>query len=146
MSPGTPAVLARGFFFDLNAAKDDPDSRTVSPATSAGSGGTGKAKSPREWWEADSKHTAVRNKSSHPIEKKNATNMRQLSPSAFELSLPPEHLPSSPLCPKNPKHPSGGDGICPFHGRRKSVGLKAIRRVNTGNTSTSGTTNETGTS
>jgi hypothetical protein len=66
--------------------------------------------------------------------------------SAFELSLPPEHLPSSPLCPRNPLHPSGGAGICPFHGRRKSVGLKAIRRVNTGGTSVSGTTNTTGAS
>ncbi|MCJ1341348.1 hypothetical protein MMC09_006644 [Bachmanniomyces sp. S44760] len=29
----------------------------------------------------------------------------------------PEHLPSSPLCPKNRRHPSGGKGICPSHGR-----------------------------
>ena len=27
----------------------------------------------------------------------------------------PEHLPSSPLCPRNPKHPSGGTGFCPYH-------------------------------
>lgn len=37
----------------------------------------------------------------------------------FELSVP-EHLPSSPLCPKNPKHPSGGKGICVYHGRNKT--------------------------
>jgi hypothetical protein len=30
----------------------------------------------------------------------------------------PEHLPNSPLCPLNPKHKSGGKGICPMHGRK----------------------------
>jgi len=38
----------------------------------------------------------------------------------FELSVP-EHLPSSPLCPKNPKHSSGGTGVCPYHGRQKTI-------------------------
>lgn len=33
----------------------------------------------------------------------------------------PEHLPNSPLCPLNPKHPSGGKAICPVHGRRKTI-------------------------
>jgi hypothetical protein len=32
----------------------------------------------------------------------------------------PDHLPSSPLCPANPKHPGGGSGICVYHGRGKS--------------------------
>lgn len=36
----------------------------------------------------------------------------------FTLSIP-DHLPNSPLCPTNPKHPSNGNGICPLHGRRK---------------------------
>ena len=38
----------------------------------------------------------------------------------FEFHLP-EHLPSSPLCPKNPKHSSGGKGNCVFHGRNRSL-------------------------
>ena len=33
----------------------------------------------------------------------------------------PEHFPSSPLCPRNPKHKSGGTGTCPYHGRNKST-------------------------
>jgi hypothetical protein len=37
----------------------------------------------------------------------------------FTLSIP-DHLPTSPLCPTNPKHPSSGQGICPLHGRRRS--------------------------
>ena len=38
----------------------------------------------------------------------------------FELNVP-EHLPSSPICPKNPKHSSGGTGVCPYHGRQKMI-------------------------
>ncbi|KAI4156353.1 MAG: hypothetical protein LQ340_000340 [Diploschistes diacapsis] len=29
----------------------------------------------------------------------------------------PEHLPTSPLCPRHPKHKSKGTGVCPYHGR-----------------------------
>ena len=36
----------------------------------------------------------------------------------FEINVP-EHLPSSPLCPKHPKHKSGGKGICIYHGRNR---------------------------
>ncbi|KAL8758092.1 MAG: hypothetical protein Q9184_004036 [Pyrenodesmia sp. 2 TL-2023] len=37
----------------------------------------------------------------------------------FELNVP-DHLPSSPLCPKHPKHKSGGKGVCVYHGRNKT--------------------------
>lgn len=37
----------------------------------------------------------------------------------FVASIP-EHFPNSPLCPRNPKHKSGGTGTCPYHGRNKS--------------------------
>ncbi|KAL8771033.1 MAG: hypothetical protein Q9209_003452 [Squamulea sp. 1 TL-2023] len=37
----------------------------------------------------------------------------------FELNVP-EHLPSSPLCPRHPKHKSGGKGVCVYHGRNKT--------------------------
>lgn len=33
----------------------------------------------------------------------------------------PDHLPSSPLCPKHPKHKSGGKGVCVTHGRNGSL-------------------------
>ena len=39
----------------------------------------------------------------------------------FEFNLP-EDLPTSPLCPKNPKLSSGGSGICVYHGRNHSLG------------------------
>lgn len=38
----------------------------------------------------------------------------------FELNIP-DHLTSSPLCPLNEKHRSGGKAICPIHGRKKMV-------------------------
>ena len=39
----------------------------------------------------------------------------------FEINVP-EHLPSSPLCPKHPKHKSKGKGICVYHGRNRKEG------------------------
>ena len=38
----------------------------------------------------------------------------------FELNVP-EHLPNSPLCPRNLKHRSGGKGVCVYHGRNKTM-------------------------
>ena len=38
------------------------------------------------------------------------------TPEQFVLSVP-EHLPSSPLCPKHPKNKSKGKGVCVYHGR-----------------------------
>ncbi|MCJ1450978.1 hypothetical protein MMC28_001312 [Mycoblastus sanguinarius] len=29
----------------------------------------------------------------------------------------PDHLPNSPLCPRHPKHKSGGTGVCIYHGK-----------------------------
>lgn len=37
---------------------------------------------------------------------------------AFDFDLP-EHLPSSPMCPANKRHRSGGTGVCVYHGRRR---------------------------
>ena len=37
----------------------------------------------------------------------------------FVLSVP-EHLPNSPVCPKHPKHKSGGMGVCVYHGRNQT--------------------------
>ena len=43
--------------------------------------------------------------------------------SLFELNIP-EHLPNSPLCPRNPKHPSRGKGICVYHGRNRMMPIE----------------------
>ena len=38
----------------------------------------------------------------------------------FDLDVP-EHLPNSPLCPRNPRNAANGKGICVYHGRNKSA-------------------------
>jgi hypothetical protein len=35
----------------------------------------------------------------------------------------PDHLAGSPLCPMHPKHKTGGLGVCPYHGRRRSESI-----------------------
>jgi hypothetical protein len=35
----------------------------------------------------------------------------------------PEHFAGSPLCPMSPKHKSGGWGVCPYHGQRRTSSL-----------------------
>jgi parafibromin len=49
-----------------------------------------------------------------------ATKMARSSSPQFELNYP-EHLPNSPLCPRNPMNESGGLGICVYHGRRETI-------------------------
>lgn len=45
----------------------------------------------------------------------------------FEIDVP-DHLPNSPLCPKDLRHKHHGKGICPMHGRRKK-GDPAIAKL-----------------
>ncbi|KAF5533861.1 hypothetical protein FMEXI_11594 [Fusarium mexicanum] len=57
-----------------------------------------------EWWEKMPKKPVRR------------SPFQERPPFEFQL---PEHLPSSPMCPTNEKHVSGGTGVCVYHGRRK---------------------------
>lgn len=45
----------------------------------------------------------------------------------FEVDVP-DHLPNSPLCPKDLRHRHRGKGICAMHGRRKKKGDPAIAK------------------
>lgn len=40
----------------------------------------------------------------------------------------PDHLPGSPLCPLHVLHRSGGKGICPLHGSRKTMLSQTMKR------------------
>jgi hypothetical protein len=62
----------------------------------------------REWWDSDEE--------SHLSQ----IAARDIQLSSFELDVP-EHLPNSLLCTLNSIPPSGGNGICVYHGRRKST-------------------------
>ncbi len=52
--------------------------------------------------------------------KMEAMEAEDMRSQTFELDVP-EHLPNSPLCPRNHKHPSRGKGVCVYHGRNKSI-------------------------
>ncbi|TDZ61070.1 hypothetical protein CTRI78_v004519 [Colletotrichum trifolii] len=65
-----------------------------------------KGDKPREWWEA----------------KKRVQAKKSSAPRNFRFDIP-EHLPSSPMCPANPKHSSGGKGLCVYHGRKRKSSL-----------------------
>jgi len=141
MSLNSPSgVQPRGFFFDLTPPTDDNQSEgedlsaEISPNSAPRTKNHTPISSPggREWWETDVPQIMSNSKSTA---KKKKTR-REVQPAVsssddFVLSLP-EHLPNSPLCPKNPKHTSGGFGICPYHGRRRSPGMKELKRISTG--------------
>lgn len=96
----------RGFFFDYNAPNEStstpsPDAVERHPLPSRGQ--RKRSSSGTDWFRvklaADEANDAQR---------------------PFDLNVP-DHLPNSPLCPRNPKHRSGGNGICVYHGRKKSI-------------------------
>ena len=102
----------RGFFFDYNA----PDETALTPSpgivenrplascerSKRGSSGT-------DWYRVKLAADEI----------KDANHFY-----SFELNVP-DHLPSSPLCPKHPKHHrTGGKGVCPYHGRNKALSLE----------------------
>ncbi|CZS92254.1 uncharacterized protein RAG0_02719 [Rhynchosporium agropyri] len=126
MFPGTPAVQPRGFFFDLNPRRDGSASPTSTISNKAAKSRSSGHTPGREWWEADVKHAKTGNKSAHPMNMDAAVKQSPAIP--FELSIP-EHLPSSPLCPKNPMHQSGGTGTCPYHGRKSSSQFTSMERL-----------------
>ncbi|PVH85981.1 hypothetical protein DL98DRAFT_511063 [Cadophora sp. DSE1049] len=126
MFPGTPDLQPRGFFFDLNPRREGSTS-PVSVSSNAAAKNRSNGTSPSiEWWEADTQHASTGNKSARLLNMDATTNQSPRTP--FELNLP-EHLPNSPLCPKNHMHESGGTGICPYHGRKRSNHLMNVNRL-----------------
>ncbi|MCJ1295351.1 hypothetical protein MMC34_006913 [Xylographa carneopallida] len=104
----------RGFFFDFYPPGEDSDPKSPSWASSNASRKSSKvsgtktvASDPeieREWFKV-----------------KVATFSDQKN---FEFDVP-DHLPNSPMCARNPRHTSGGTGICPYHGRARTASTQA---------------------
>ncbi|WDK11573.1 hypothetical protein CGRA01v4_02852 [Colletotrichum graminicola] len=100
----------RGFFTEMLPPRRNEDTwsplqtyKSASAKRLQGKCGDTLPKKPKEWWDA-----------------KQRTQSRKLtSLPKFEFDVP-EHLPNSPMCPANPKHTSGGKGLCIYHGRRKT--------------------------
>ncbi|MCJ1466236.1 hypothetical protein MMC07_004855 [Pseudocyphellaria aurata] len=96
----------RGFFFDYNAPCDtvlapSPESAETHSPTSR---------------ERRKQHNSGIDWYKVKLEADEARDEQQ----TFDFNVP-EHLLNSPLCPRNSKHPSGGKGVCVYHGRNKSV-------------------------
>lgn len=105
---GTPPFrdnALRGFFFDYQ--KPDGDSHSLEALESSAK----QARRPRQ-------------KRNHGTDwykfKMEALEASDAQPQEFILDVP-EHFFNSPLCPRHPKHPSGGKGVCVYHGRNKSI-------------------------
>ena len=102
---GTPPLPGedgrrRGFFFDYNVPSPDDDESTT-PSRHLRPRLEKKGPLKGDWYLAKLEADEARDTTSH-----------------FDFNVP-DHLPSSPLCPKNPKHKSGGKGICVYHGRNR---------------------------
>ncbi|KKO99290.1 hypothetical protein THAR02_08606 [Trichoderma harzianum] len=105
----------RAFFTSLTPPKTsgETNSKTASPSNRSVNRysihSSSMASQSREWWEQ-----APPRGSRREISVAMGT-----STSKFEFDVP-EHLPSSPMCPANKRHKSGGTGVCVYHGRRKT--------------------------
>lgn len=105
MSPGLRKT--RGFFFDYNV----PSSPSFAdrPADAKVQAQAGGARRDSDWYRV----------------KMNAIDAATLTREQLAVSVP-EHLPNSPLCPRHPKHKSGGTGECPYHGRNPSLPKETV--------------------
>lgn len=75
--------------------------------------GNSMSSQPREWWEQRPQRISRRDIFDPTLAMTNG---------GFEFDVP-EHLPSSPMCPANSRHTSGGTGMCVYHGRRRANSL-----------------------
>ncbi|KAL8727182.1 MAG: hypothetical protein Q9166_006219 [cf. Caloplaca sp. 2 TL-2023] len=119
----------RGFFFDYNAPHStdehpgkpwpkEPMNTTILPHrqdNSKLSKCPGIPRSPGALLQVDDGNIGDTNWFRHKVALGEVEEERR----TFDLNVP-EHLPSSPLCPRHPKHRSGGKGVCVYHGRNKT--------------------------
>lgn len=114
-SPGVGKV--RGFFFDYNAppAPGFPHR----PAADANGHHAQQQQQHQQQQQQQQPAGRPRRDSDWYRVKMHAIEAESLTREQLALSVP-EHLPNSPLCPRHPKHASGGTGECPYHGRNPS--------------------------
>ncbi|KAL8963380.1 MAG: hypothetical protein Q9193_000353 [Seirophora villosa] len=125
---GTPPLpqagsKLRGFFFDYNAPQSPEEQATTAKNTAGPSSrqaGLLSAASRPTTPRSPGARLARGDTNVEWFRVKVAVDEVTEERDKFELNVP-EHLPSSPLCPRHPKHRSGGKGVCVYHGRNKSV-------------------------
>ncbi|MCJ1397327.1 accessory factor associated with RNA polymerase II [Xylographa trunciseda] len=98
----------RGFFFDFRPPGENSQATSPSWESSSATSKTSKASGLKSGG-SDGKDAKER----YWFRVRVQTNADK---DTFEFNVP-DHLPNSPLCARNPKHTSGGKGICPYHGR-----------------------------
>lgn len=114
MATSKPAPDPRPWFMNPTRYKDTSSKETSSKASSSKDTNSNDTRSSAEFW---NKHRAA--------SKTPTKSQPKIPQPEFELNMP-EHLPSSPLCPRNPKHKSGGTGVCAYHGRRRSAKTRMV--------------------
>ena len=102
-SEGSSRGHSRGFFFDYQRPSETdletfPRRLSYSPHISKSAGNSNE----REWY------------------RMKLDDIESSAAVEYESNIP-EHFPNSPLCPRNPKHKSGGTGTCPYHGKNEST-------------------------
>ncbi|KAF7508819.1 hypothetical protein GJ744_008696 [Endocarpon pusillum] len=130
-----PGQKRKGFFFDY-VAPSDPAFPTAENPTGEGAAGPssprnrparGRTIGGSDWFETQLAgvdavdHTA--NSGSRTMAEL-AKPTKAHEEEMIDMNVP-EHLPSSPLCPRHEKHKSGGKGVCWMHGRSRDAGEKA---------------------
>lgn len=106
-SEGSAKRGLRGFFFDYEPPSEEPQTSALeqqeSPPTNAHE--TKSRSTEKDWYRIQL----------------DAIDQKDIATRGDFVASVPEHLPNSPLCPRNPKHQSGGTGVCPYHGRNRST-------------------------
>lgn len=123
-SPGLGKV--RGFFFDYNAPPapcfpDRPTADVSSDNNNIKNKDTNKNSHTQRQAQQQQQPTGPSRQDSDWYRvKMQAIEAESLTREQLAVSVP-EHLPNSPLCPRHPKHTSGGTGECSYHGRNPSL-------------------------
>ena len=118
----------RGFFFDYTAPPSEdpsplPERSAMSPTSVDSQTMSDKQRriSDTEWYKV----------------KLDAIEADSIAREQFALQVP-DHLPNSPLCPRHPKHKSGGTGVCPMHGRNNALSEQSTPLVSPRNLKSDG--------
>ena len=105
INEGPNSVKPRGFFFDYSAPDAENSARN-------------RGVREREAFNGTTRHGSVSDMDWYRV-KLDAIESDGDARELFVSSIP-DHLPNSPLCPRNVKHKSAGLGICPIHGKNKT--------------------------
>ncbi|KAI1149748.1 hypothetical protein F4825DRAFT_453134 [Nemania diffusa] len=130
----TPISISTPISTHTTTTNSGSANKNASSSSSGGGGGgttnvgssstttesSSKRSSRKAWWDVPVSHGV-----GFASDQQRQQRQQQRAAAAFRFDMP-EHLPSSPMCPANKRHKSGGTGVCVYHGRAaKGRGAKA---------------------